>query len=138
MATVTPELSSASKRPRSTPTLLTPHRPRKIASLRTSDVVIAVRRLSLDDSHESQPPSSCQLSPSRLSDRTLVSWGDSELKFLTEFILFHCPGDKWPTHKNMRFWNEAGQYIKRRTEAVNLRLGKGYNYSQCSHLTTFI
>ena len=57
------------------------------------------------------------------------------MKALTEFVLFHTTGEKWPTHKHQEFWRSASEFIQQRarTNAVS-RSGKLYH---CSELCTF-
>lgn len=82
MATLEHVEHSISKRSRGTPTLLTPHRPAKRASLRTSGVEAAVRRLYIDD-----PPTGSEPSSQHSSAPVQVSWSDREVMYLIEFVL---------------------------------------------------
>jgi len=41
-------------------------------------------------------------------------WTEEELGTLTEFVLFHTAGDKWPAHKQTESWKAASDYIKER------------------------
>ena len=50
-----------------------------------------------------------------------VPWSEKEVKALVEFILFHSPGDKWPTTKNDHFWRNAAMFVK---ECSMLRTSK--------------
>ena len=45
-------------------------------------------------------------------------WTEEELRTLTEFVLFHTAGSKWPAHKQTKFWRAASDYLKQRL-AVN-------------------
>jgi len=93
--------SDSNKRPRSSPTLLTPTQRSKRAPLRE-----LVQNSSLDSSSSAIPV------PRRLSyqstdqDRILPHerWMDAEVKALIEFILLHSTGENWPSHKQMKFW----------------------------------
>ena len=144
MATAqTPVKPGANKRPRSTPTLQTPQRPMKRVPIRDSDVVTGVRRLALEDSSTSSAvdevqapeyeadaedqdtvtPGLAEATEGGCTQSHSVPWSNKELKLLTECILFHGTGDKWPTHHNTRFWKEAAQYVKVRAEATNQRSG---------------
>ena len=56
--------------------------------------------------------------------RNHVPWSEKEVKALVEFILFHSPGDKWPTTKNDHFWRNAALFVKERSSANMLRTSK--------------
>ena len=99
--------SVVSKRPRS-PTRCSPQSQSKRVPLRE---ITEVNNL--------QSP---RLLPSRLtykdeSNKQLkskVEWSNSELKALTEFVLFHTTGETWPSHKQVAFWKSAGEFVKNR------------------------
>lgn len=110
MACNTPQ-KSATKRPRSSPTFLTPRRPRKRPPLRDSGLQGSVRHLSFQDETHVH------------AVRSVVSWSKEELKYLVEFILFHGTGQEWPTHKRTAFWEEAGSFVRRRARTSNIRSG---------------
>ena len=120
----TPEFA-ANKRPRSSPTLCTPHREEKRIPLR-------------DIANRFDPDSSLPRTSLRLAPRTLIGcdpatnntsrdskekWTNDELKALTEFILFHTSGESWPTHKQEAFWESAAEFLQQRVGTV-LRSGK--------------
>ena len=96
------------KRPRGTPTLQTPHCPQKRASLREINAG----------------------SPRRLAFRVQKTWSEAELKGLVEFVLFHCR--RWPTHKQKTFWENAGEFAKRRSSCGCLRSGERVVYTTCT------
>ena len=96
-------MQQSSKRPRGTPTLLTPVRPHKRALLR-------------EIGHGT---------PKRLVFEPVASgmWRKDEISALVEFILIHCTDNVWPTHQRMKFWDQVGPFIKMRTKSENLRSG---------------
>lgn len=96
---------------RSSPTFLTPRRPRKRPPLRDSGLQGSVRHLSFQDETHVH------------AVRSVVSWSKEELKYLVEFILFHGTGQEWPTHKRTAFWEEAGSFVRRRARTSNIRSG---------------
>jgi len=102
--------SKPQKRLRSSPMYLTPHRPEKRVPLRELaanngfGVAGAPRLLSqafqhLDESTTQEPSQE----PSVVQPTTHDKWGNNEMKALVDFLLFHCIGESWPTHKNMEF-----------------------------------
>jgi len=58
----------------------------------------------------------CVLMSSPLKER----WTEAELEALTEFVLFHTSGDKWPSHKQQNFWSAASKYVKQRLGAIGV------------------
>ena len=100
------------KRPRSSPTCLTPRQCQKRVPLRelaaNSTQCLEPRRLSYqsDSSHPAKE-----------------KWTPNETSALIEFILFHTTGDRWPTHKQMVFWKYAGEYVQTRSASNNYRSG---------------
>ena len=103
------------KCPRSSPTCLT---------LRQCQKRTPLRELA------ASPPNSIQhLEPRRLSYQSDSShpvkekWTPTETSALVEFILFHTTGDRWPTHKQMVFWSNAGEYVQTRSASNNYRSG---------------
>lgn len=109
------------KRPRSSPTLLTPRRNEKRIPLRVlvaSDATVA-----------SLVPTTLTYETENGSNdgpnKTKEQWSICELKALTEFVLFHTSGECWPTHKHSAFWKSASEFVKSRGGAVNVtRSGK--------------
>ena len=104
--------SVAQKRPRSSPTFLTPHRCQKRVPLReicaaTNGETLQPRRLS----------NLCLQSNSESGHQSTKgeSWNDAELKALIEFILFHTTGENWPTLKQMNFWSSASDFVSNRS-----------------------
>lgn len=94
---------SQSKRPRGSPTFLTPHRPQKRVPLRELDSPpFSQRRL------EYEPRGN--------------TWTSDETAALEEFVPLYCRGDSWPTHKHMGFWKGAAEFVKMRTNST--RSGK--------------
>ena len=96
-STYTPP-SSSIKRPRGTPTNLTPQRPKKKSS---RDREGLKGHLNLDNCSAA--------SPHKVPHET---WTDSELKALVEFVLFYSTGEHWPHHKWADFWSKAGEFIQ--------------------------
>ncbi|XP_065893229.1 uncharacterized protein [Dysidea avara] len=111
------------KRPRSSPNQCTPERQQKRVPLRE-----------LANNDGSRDGSPLRLLPSRLTyetenakdeshrspKKTKEEWSDSELKALTEFVLFHTSGDTWPSHKQAAFWKSASQFLKNRGGMTNV------------------
>ena len=97
------------KRPRGTPTLQTPVRPKKRVPLRFS--------------HEQcPPPSSRQLSfPDTRQEKQ--EWSEAEVKALVQFVMFHTDGELWPTHKRPYFWHGAAEFVKQRACTSFIRSG---------------
>jgi len=48
-------------------------------------------------------------------------WSEEEVKALAEFVLFHTPGDMWPSHKQGAFWESAGEFVEQRVESSVVR-----------------
>ena len=73
------------------------------------------------------------LAPRRLSYQCTIAnegitssrakWIDAEVEALIEFILFHSSGDTWPSHKQMMFWTNAGEFVKIRSGSDTYRSG---------------
>lgn len=68
-----------------------------------------------------------RLAPKRLISHSVNSFSDSkekwreeEVKALAEFILFHTPGDKWPSHKQSIFWASASKFVKHRVKSPSV------------------
>ena len=51
-------------------------------------------------------------------------WTDEEIKSLIMFVMLHSDGSSWMTHKEFRFWNEAGSFIQMRVHSLHQRSGK--------------
>lgn len=39
------------------------------------------------------------------------NWGEQEDETLTQFVLFSCAGDSWPTTKSTKFWESASKFL---------------------------
>ncbi|XP_065900800.1 uncharacterized protein [Dysidea avara] len=105
----TPE-STAPKRPRSSPTLLTPHRDPK----RTPRTPL--REKDCNGNHTL--PRVLSESFDRVVKKgasASTKWSDAELKALTEFILFHSEGNSWPAHKRDVYWQSASEFVHTRS-----------------------
>ena len=121
------------KRPRGTPTFLTPTKPSKRRVPRrmlhgVPSARQARRRLAVEDVEGPQQsdhhPVDEQRIPTRYSRRSNDTWSNAEIKALVEFILFHCEGNKWPSHHRMEFWNAAAAFVMTRAKASHQRSGK--------------
>ena len=121
---------TSQKRPRGSPTLLTPRRSEKRVPLRelvardnSSDATVATLvPTSLTYDHETE--GGCNDEPTKTKEQ----WSACELKALTEFVLFHTSGMSWPSHKQDAFWKCASEFVKSRGGAVNItRSGKHLN-----------
>ena len=98
------------------------------------------KRVPLRDLAEANNLSSRRLLPSRLTykevesnkqPKSKVEWSNSELKALTEFVLFHTTSETWPSHKHMAFWKSAGEFVKNRG-GVDSVCRSGKCYKHCS------
>ena len=65
-----------------------------------------------------------QLPVARLSRSFDNVWDQSEVRALVQFVLLMCQPDKWPTHKRMVFWNNAGKFVQSCTKTLHLRSGE--------------
>ena len=118
-----------SKRPRGSPTLSTPHRQEKRVALRdlVNHEVNHEGRVQGDregDHRDTLPTPN--LAPRRLincrgSSDSREKWSEEEVKALAEFVLFHTPGDKWPSHKQNAFWTSASKFVEQRVESSVVR-----------------
>ena len=53
------------------------------------------------------------------------SWRKEENKALVEFVLFHGDPNTWPSFgKRNRFWEEAAEFVQKRTKSVTKHTGK--------------
>lgn len=94
-----------SKRPRGLPTMYTPHREQKRVSLWES--IAANNAL--------EPRRLTYVCVNNSINNVKEKWCNDELKALIEFVLFHSSGEHWPSHKQAKFWNSAGQFVKERS-----------------------
>ena len=116
----TPE-STAPKRPRSSPTLLTPHRdpkrtPRTPLREKDCNGNHTLPRV-LSESFDRVVKKGASASP---------KWSDAELKALTEFILFHSEGNSWPAHKRDVYWQSASEFVHTRSGHSIYRSGESF------------
>ena len=109
MAAFTP----VNKRPRGSPTFLTPQRPPRRQIRRLSDVQ---RRRLFSGSQESVSI--------RTTANPVCEWSSDEIRALVEFVLLHGVEDKWPLQQNPVFWNEAAKFICMRTGLTQVRSGR--------------
>ena len=111
-AATPPPSTAHGKRDRGTPTLETPHRPKKRVSLRERE-----RTLGPQTTVSTRQPLFPPESPG--------TWSAEEVKALVEFVLFHGdPAEKWPSHKRQEFWDSAAKFVQRRSRATLRRTGK--------------
>ena len=113
--------SRVQKHFRGSPTLLTPRRSEKRILLRelvASDSTVApLEPATLTYETEG----GCNDGPTKTKEQ----WSKSELKALTDFVLFHTSGESWPSHKQDAFWTCASEFVKSTGGAVNVtRSGK--------------
>ena len=59
----------------------------------------------------------------RCSTRELPNWTHGELRSLTSFLMLFTDGKVFVSHKNMRFWSEAGKFIQREENTGYCRSG---------------
>ena len=111
---------ATSKRPRSSPTLSTPQRQEKRVPLRELVNHEVGHEVDHEEIHE-EARATLRLAPKRLNIRSendsREKWSEEEVKALAEFILFHTPGDKWPSHKQETFWTGASKFVKHRVKS---------------------
>lgn len=112
------------KRPRTSPTRLTPQQCQKRVPLREIQLT------------STRSNSTQRLEPRRLSyqythtrNSTSGKWTTAEIKALVEFILFHSTGDIWPCHKQMVFWTNAGEFVQTRSASDTCRSGMLFKMS---------
>ena len=105
------------KRPRSSPTLITPHRELKRTPFRQK----------MQDENFPRPRvlSQCFVRPKQGSDKQ-EKWSDPELRALVEFVLFYSEGITCPSHKCEDFWNSASEFVRTRAGSGVCRSGKHY------------
>jgi len=107
------DVTGPTKRPRSSPTRLTPRQCQKRVPL---------REIAAADSELTQ-----FLEPRRLSyhgtHNHSEKWATAEIRALVEFILFHTTGDVWPAHKQQVFWSNAAEYVRTRSASSVSRSG---------------
>jgi hypothetical protein len=105
-----PPSPSARKRPRGTPTFLTPVRPLKRNPIRETatheELVLPISQLSLSY-------------PTRG-----LAWSEEECGVLVEFLMLMTDGKDWPIHKQMPFWEHAGQFVQQQLRTTHLRTGR--------------
>ncbi len=117
---------SSQKRPRGSPTFLTPTNPAKKRiprrMLHNKEPHTHCRRIILDISASCSPVISSSSSTTNRRVRG-KSWTDSEVSALVEFILFHSSGTKWPTDHHKDFWAAASSFVQSRAQAEKQRSG---------------
>ncbi len=103
-----------SKRPRSTPTFLTPMRPKKRVPLKeiSNPGTVQPKRLEFQTAAAADVASLDSDVPEH--DCRGLGWSNAELRALVEFILLHGKGESWPTHHRMLVWEAAAAFIKAR------------------------
>ena len=69
----------------------------------------------------------------RCSNSLKEKWSSAELKDLVEFVLFHCTGELWPSHKQMGFWETASTFVASRSDSIAYRSG---NFNIFYNVTT--
>ncbi len=113
---------TSKKRPRASPTLLTPQRPRKRLYRRVQEEIGWCRTPSRRMfTHPAQSP------VAQTSTSTSVSkpyeWSKDEVGSLIEFMLLHGSQGKCPLQRNPDFWTEAAKFISMRAGLASLRSG---------------
>ena len=121
------------KRPRGSPTQLTPERQQKRVPLRE-----LVDNL-VDNDAGSSDRSSLRFLPSRLtyetdnatdesnSNNSKKGRSGSKVKALVEFVLFYANSDIWPSHKQEAFWKNTSEFVKIRGGMTNIYRSGTYN-----------
>ena len=52
-----------------------------------------------------------------------MKWLDKEFYALTLFLMFHTDGKNWVTHKNKKFWEDAGTFVQQHSQSIHCRTG---------------
>ena len=127
------------KRPRSTPTYLTPTRPRKRVPLRVLDSSPQCKgRLPFQDQDQDQQGADSEAQAAASASDIIVSkagsfprkppaaWSEAEIKALVTFILYNCGGNKskWPSHNHWEFWRSAACFVQTQAKSASQRSGK--------------
>ncbi len=55
--------------------------------------------------------------------KTQYPWSTEEMKSLISFVMLYSDGQSWMTHKDCRFWGEAGSFIQSRVYTPYKRSG---------------
>ncbi len=108
--------SGPEKRPRGSPSGVTPLQQEKRAAAEPRDVVM--RR---------KGPKKDARSRKRLSftsGSAADPWSEIEDSALVEFILLHRPGQGWPSDRSPSFWDSAADFVRMRSGSGVLRTGK--------------
>ena len=108
------------KRPRGSPTLLTPRNEAKRPYFDRSSRLTSRRRIFSSPAKilaavpAQQRP---QEDESQHHKRTVVDqWKDAEIKALVEYVVMHSCGS-WPAHHQQSFWEAAAMHVKMKTSA---------------------
>lgn len=56
--------------------------------------------------------------------QSLPPWTQEETESLVLFLMLHTDSKTWATHKNFRFWDEAGSFVQLKVHSPHLRSGK--------------
>ncbi len=136
IANVLALMSSLLKRPRSSPTYLTPTRPGKRAPLRLRLLensphsrfpVCKPRQLELGSPHHIIHSANASVTaPQRqvYCRQYADAWSEAEIKALVEFVHFHCDKSNWPTHHNNKYWKAAASFVRTQAKTTVQRSGK--------------
>ena len=120
LAMETPK-SETAKRPRGTPTFLTPITPKKRVPLKEIANPGTVQPKRLEFQTTDVAPLDNPDVPEH--DCRGLGWSNAELRALVEFILLHGTGESWPTHHRMCVWEAAAAFIKSRAATTTARSG---------------
>ena len=98
------------KRPRSTPSFLTPMRPKKRVPLKEiadpgtmqPKWLVFQTTAAADVDPDDDVPE---------HDYRSLGWSNAELRALVQFIMLHGTGESFPTHHRMRVWEAAASFI---------------------------
>jgi len=47
-----------------------------------------------------------------------------EMYALIQFLMFHTDGKTWVTHKDEKFWDDAGGFVQCYSQSVHCRSGR--------------
>ena len=52
-----------------------------------------------------------------------AKWLNKEVYALTIFLMLHTDGKSWVTHKDKKFWEDAGSFVQLHSQSVHRRTG---------------
>ena len=55
-----------------------------------------------------------------------LKWTDDEVYALVLFTMLYTDGKQWVTHKDTKFWNDAGIFVQQHSGSSHCRTGNAY------------